>query len=97
MQDKTYDYGMIGIGTMGRNLVLNMNDHGYSVAGLDKNTEQVNMFKKEAGTRNVFATSDLKEFLSVLKTPRSIIMLVPAGKIVDAVIEELKPFLSEDD
>ncbi|MEO6132481.1 MAG: NADP-dependent phosphogluconate dehydrogenase [Saprospiraceae bacterium] len=97
MKETAYDYGMIGIGTMGRNLVLNMNDHGYTVAALDKNIDQVNIFKKEAGTRSVFATSDLKEFLNAVKTPRAIIMLVPAGKIVDAVIEELKPFLTKDD
>lgn len=97
MTQKTFDFGMIGIGTMGRNLVLNMNDHGYSVAALDKNKDQVDLFKKIAGDRNIYATSDIHEFIKALKTPRAIILLVPAGKIVDAVIAELTPLLSQDD
>ncbi len=97
MAEQKYDYGMIGLGTMGRNLVFNMGDHGYSVAGFDKDTSQVELLKKETGKQTVFATSNLKEFLAVLKLPRVIIMLVPAGKIVDDVINELNPFLSEND
>ncbi|MBC7426930.1 MAG: NADP-dependent phosphogluconate dehydrogenase [Bacteroidia bacterium] len=97
MKEHKYDYGMIGIGTMGLNMVFNMNDHGFSVIGYDKNTTQVDTFNKEAGERNIFATTDLKEFIGSLKTPRAIIMLVPAGKIVDEVINELKPLLSEND
>src|ERR1700751_2088368 len=97
MPELHYDYGMIGLGTMGRNLVFNMNDHGYSVAGFDKNNSQVEMLQKEAEERNVFATADLNEFLNALKNPRVIFLLVPAGKIVDEVIAELKPFLSGND
>ncbi|MEP7168156.1 MAG: NAD(P)-binding domain-containing protein, partial [Bacteroidota bacterium] len=85
MAEQKYDYGMIGLGTMGRNLVFNMNDHGYSIAGFDKNNSQVEACKKEAVNRNIFATTQLNEFLDALKTPRVIIMLVPAGKIVDDV------------
>ncbi|MEO7264422.1 MAG: NADP-dependent phosphogluconate dehydrogenase [Ferruginibacter sp.] len=92
-----YDFGMIGLGTMGRNLMLNMNDHGFSVMGYDKNAAQVEAVTKEAGERTIAATSNLEEFIRSLKTPRSIIMLVPAGKIVDDVINELKPLLSEND
>jgi 6-phosphogluconate dehydrogenase len=88
---------MIGLGTMGRNLVYNMSDHGYTVIGFDKNNSQVETLKKEAGNDKVFATSNLDEFLKALKTPKVIMMLVPAGKIVDEVINELKPFLSEND
>jgi len=97
MAEEKYDYGMIGLGTMGRNLVLNMSDHGYSVIGFDKNSSQVETLKKEAGDRNVFATSDLNGFVKGLKIPRVIMLLVPAGKIVDEVIAELKPLLSEND
>jgi 6-phosphogluconate dehydrogenase len=97
MVEENYDFGMIGIGTMGRNLVLNMSDHGYSVAAIDRNIDQVELLKKEADGRNVFATSDENEFLNALKTPRAIIILVPAGKIVDAVIGEYAPLLTEND
>ena len=97
MEEQKFDYGMIGLGTMGRNLVYNMGDHGYTVIGFDKNNSQVETLKKEAGNDKVFATSNLDEFLKALKTPKVIMMLVPAGKIVDEVINELKPFLSEND
>ena len=92
-----YDYGMIGLGTMGRNLLYNINDHGYSIAGFDKDRSQVKILENEAGKRNVLATSDLGKFIKALKTPRVIILLVPAGKIVDDVIAELVPHLSKSD
>lgn len=97
MKEQKFDYGMIGLGTMGRNLVYNMTDHGYTVIGFDKNKSQVETLKKEAGNEKIFATSNLDEFLKALKTPKVIMMLVPAGKIVDEVINELKPFLSKND
>jgi len=97
MSEKKYEYGMIGLGTMGRNLLLNMSDHGYSVVGFDKNTKQTDLLKKEAGARNILSAGDLQEFVNALTSPRAIILLVPAGKIVDDVINELKPLLSEND
>src|ERR1700728_4235653 len=95
--EKQYDFGMIGLGTMGRNLVYNINDHGYGVAGFDKNTEQVDVFNKEAAGKKIFGTTVLKDFIDSLKQPRVIMFLVPAGPIVDSVVAELKPFLSKDD
>jgi len=97
MQDKTYDYGMIGLGTMGRNLVYNMCDHGYSVAGFDKDAAKVDALANEAQGRNVFGAHELKDFLDALKAPKVIMLLVPAGKIVDSVVDELKPLLSKED
>jgi 6-phosphogluconate dehydrogenase len=92
-----YDFGMIGLGTMGRNLLYNMNDHGFSVSGFDKDTKQVDTLVKESVGKKIYGTSVLKDFIDSLKQPRAIVMLVPAGKIVDSVIEEVKPFLSKDD
>lgn len=97
MEETNYDYGMIGLGTMGRNLLLNMSDHGYGVAGFDKNKEQVDALKKEGAGKKILATEDLKKFIQALKIPRVIILLVPAGKIVDEVLEELKPLLTKED
>lgn len=97
MENQKYEYGMIGLGTMGQNLVYNMTDHGYTVMGYDKNNSQVEDFNKEAKNDLSHGTTNLEEFLNHLKSPKVILMLVPAGKIVDAVINELKPFLSEDD
>ena len=97
MAAQQFDYGMIGLGTMGRNLVFNINDHGYDVAGFDKDPAQVELLTREGGNRHVLATTDLNEFVHALKTPRTIFLLVPAGKIVDEVIAELKPLLAEND
>jgi 6-phosphogluconate dehydrogenase len=92
-----YDYGMIGLGTMGRNLVYNMCDHGYSVAGFDKDTAKVSALEKYADGRKVQGATNLKDFFALLKSPRVIMLLVPAGPPVDAVVNELIPFLSKDD
>ncbi len=96
MEDK-YDYGMIGLGTMGCNLVLNMSDHGYSVAGFDKSTVQTDNLNKLAEGKKVKAFNDTAGFVHALSTPRVIMLLVPAGKIVDAVIESLRPFIGDED
>jgi 6-phosphogluconate dehydrogenase len=97
MANDQYDYGMIGLGTMGRNLVFNMCDHGYSVAGFDKDTKSVDAFNNGTEGRKVFGTIDISEFIRSLKTPRVIMLLVPAGAVVDAVVDDLKPFLSASD
>lgn len=97
MSDKKYDFGMIGLGTMGRNLLLNMADSGFHVSGYDKNPEAVSMLEKESEGISVQAYSDLEAFISELNTPRALMMLVPAGKIVDDVIESLLPYLHQGD
>jgi 6-phosphogluconate dehydrogenase len=98
MDKNLYDFGMIGLGTMGSNLLLNMADHGFSVIGYDKNAEKTKAFEKSAteGT-TVKGVNTLEELISQLKTPRKIMMLVPAGKPVDSVISELKPLLQKGD
>jgi len=90
-------FGMIGLGTMGRNLVLNMADHGFSVAGYDRNTDQLNRLLEEGKGKTVQALPTMEAFVNSLETPRRIMMLVPAGKIVDAVIDEIKPLLQPGD
>ena len=88
---------MIGLGVMGRSLLLNMADHGYAVAGHDKDASKVNSLNEEGKDKDVQGFSDAKEFIASLTTPRAIMMLVPAGKIVDAVIEEMTPLLEKGD
>src|SRR3954467_5778628 len=92
-----YAFGMIGLGTMGRSLLLNMADHGYAVAGHDKDAAKVASLNQEGGGLAVKGFGDVKEFIASLTTPRAIMMLVPAGKIVDSVIEELTPLLEKGD
>jgi 6-phosphogluconate dehydrogenase len=92
-----YAFGMIGLGTMGRSLLLNMADHGYAVAGLDQDASKVTSLNEEGKDQDVKGFSDPKEFVQSLTTPRAIMMLVPAGKIVDAVIAEMTPLLDKGD
>ncbi|HMG94145.1 MAG TPA: NADP-dependent phosphogluconate dehydrogenase [Chryseolinea sp.] len=94
---KDYVLGMIGLGTMGRNLLLNMADHGYKVAGHDKDQSKIDLLIKEFSKENVKGFHSVNEFVESLKKPRAIMMLVPAGKIVDQVIAEIAPLLDEGD
>lgn len=96
--DKKYDFGMIGLGVMGMNLLYNMADHGYSVMGLDLDQNKATALEKGApeGTQ-VKGTTDTKTFIESLAKPRKITLLVPAGKPVDAVVGSLLPFLEEGD
>ena len=92
-----YDFGMIGLGTMGRNLLLNMSDHGVAGAGYDKDATKGALLEQECTHNNVKGFSEIKEFIASLKSPKAVMMLVPAGPIVDSVIEELLPLLDKGD
>ncbi len=98
MENVRYDFGMIGLGTMGSNLLLNMADHGFSVIGYDKNIDKTTQLKKHAtSTAIIEGVNTLQEMVSRLKTPRKLMMLVPAGNAVESVINELKPLLEKGD
>jgi 6-phosphogluconate dehydrogenase len=97
MENQKYDIGMVGLGVMGRNLVLNIADHGFSVVGLDKNPKQVQALEKEADGRKVHGVEDIEAFIKYLKKPRAVMMLVPAGPPVDSVIQDLIPHLEPGD
>ncbi|MDO7846434.1 NADP-dependent phosphogluconate dehydrogenase [Hymenobacter sp. M29] len=92
-----YSFGMIGLGTMGRNLLLNLADHNFGVAGYDKDADKVRLLAEEGAGKPVTGFSELAPFLNSLQTPRSVMLLVPAGKIVDSVIAELQPLLAPGD
>lgn len=93
-----YNYGVIGLGVMGRNLLYNIADNGFSTAGFDLDEEKVKELHNGAtpGTA-VKGTASLEDFVSALESPRKIILMVPAGKPVDAVLENITPLLSPKD
>jgi 6-phosphogluconate dehydrogenase len=97
MNKQKYDLGMIGLGVMGRNLVLNIADHGYAVAGYDKDSKQVQALRAEAEGRDIFGAENIEMFVEALRMPRKIMLLVPAGPVVDAVIQNLLPHLDAND
>src|SRR5579884_492343 len=91
------ELGMVGLGVMGRNLLLNIADHGYPVAGYDKDPDRVRALLEEAGPRPAGGATSVAEFAAMLRPPRAVMMLVPAGPAVDAVIRDLLPLLSPGD
>jgi 6-phosphogluconate dehydrogenase len=91
------DIGMVGLGVMGRNLLLNMADHGFAVAGYDKDPAKVEALRQEAKDSAIRAAGDIAGFVAQLRRPRAIMMLVPAGPPVDAVINDLRPHLEAGD
>ncbi len=90
------DIGIIGLGVMGRNLALNIHDHGFSVSGFDLDQSKIESLQQESNYE-VYAATNLTDFIQSLKKPRTVIVLVPAGKRVDIVIDELTPLLETGD
>ncbi|MEL6390678.1 MAG: NADP-dependent phosphogluconate dehydrogenase [Bacteroidota bacterium] len=97
MSAAQYDFGMIGLGVMGRNFILNVADNGFSAIGMDRSDDQVEALLDEGKGKPVTATTDLATFISSLSVPRRIMLLVPAGKIVDNVINDLLEHVEEGD
>jgi len=97
MDQQLYDFGMIGLGVMGRNFLLNVADDGFGALGTDINQEAVQSLNEEGEGMRVKGVATQAEFVQLLSRPRKIMLLVPAGKIVDKVIEGLLPLLDEDD
>jgi 6-phosphogluconate dehydrogenase len=92
-----YELGMVGLGVMGRNLLLNMADHGFSVAGYDQDPSQVVALRKEAADRDICAADNVDDFTALLRPPRAVMLLVPAGAPVDSAIKDLLPHLDQGD
>ncbi|MFT6809246.1 MAG: 6-phosphogluconate dehydrogenase [Saprospiraceae bacterium] len=97
MSKGQYDFGMIGLGVMGRNFILNVADSGYSAIGLDTSKDKAQALNEESEGKNAEGTTNIKTFVSSLKSPRKIMLLVPAGKVVDIVIEDLLKHVDEGD
>jgi len=97
MTKKKYEIGMVGLGVMGRNMLLNMAEHGFAAAGYDKDTKRVAQLRDEAGDLPVQGAEDMANFVALLRKPRAVMMLVPAGPIVDSVIHDLLPHLEKGD
>jgi len=96
--EPTADIALIGLAVMGQNLILNMNDHGFTVVAYNRTVSKVDDFlgKEAQGTRVIGAHS-IEEMVSHLKRPRRVMMLVKAGKPVDEFIDQIIPHLEPGD
>lgn len=91
------DLGMVGLGVMGRNLLLNAADKGFSVAGYDRVSEQRQALRDEAGGKDISVAESIAALVSMLQPPRAVMLLVPSGPSVDDVIGELAKNLMRGD
>jgi 6-phosphogluconate dehydrogenase len=93
-----YDIGLIGLAVMGENLVLNMEDHGFSVAVFNRTTSKVDNFVQgRAKGKNIKGCYSIEELVQSLKRPRKVMLLVKAGAPVDEFIEMIMPYLEKGD
>src|ERR1041384_1381886 len=96
--DSQADIALIGLAVMGQNLILNMNDHGFTVVAYNRTVSKVDEFlAKEAKGTNVLGAHSIEEMVGMLKKPRRIMLMVKAGKPVDEFIETLLPHLEAGD
>ena len=93
------EIGLIGLGTMGAALALNIADNGFDIAVWNRTEATTQRFVAEAGAlcERITGTQTLEEFVASIAPPRAIILMVPAGKVVDDQIAALRPLLGPDD
>jgi len=97
MENKA-DIGIVGLAVMGENLVLNMESKGFTVAVYNRTVEKVDNFTNgRANGKNIIGAHSIEEFVGSLKSPRKIMLMVKAGKPVDAFIDQVIPHLQEGD
>jgi 6-phosphogluconate dehydrogenase len=97
--EPTADIALIGLAVMGQNLILNMNDHGYTVVAYNRTVSKVDEFLNDAakGRKTILPARSVEEMVSLLKRPRKIMLMVKAGSAVDDFIETLLPHLEPGD
>ncbi|KAK0056780.1 6-phosphogluconate dehydrogenase decarboxylating [Biomphalaria pfeifferi] len=98
MSEKKGDIALIGLAVMGQNLILNMNDHGFTVVAFNRTVSKVTEFlNNEAKNTNVIGATSMEDMVSKLKKPRRVMLLVKAGSAVDSFIDSLVPLLEKGD
>jgi 6-phosphogluconate dehydrogenase len=96
--EPTADIALIGLAVMGQNLILNMNDNGFTVVAFNRTVSKVDEFlNKEAKGTKIIGAHSIEEMVALLKRPRRIMLMVKAGKAVDEFIEHLIPHLEPGD
>ncbi len=94
---KLAQFGVIGLGVMGQNLALNIEDHGQSVAVWNLEPEWVKRFVDANDGKQIIGTTELAEFVRALERPRRMLMMIKAGAPVDEMLDRIAPLLQEGD
>lgn len=89
--------GVVGMAVMGKNLALNIESRGYTVAVFNRTTSKAKAVVDENSDKNLVFTETVEEFVNSLEKPRRILLMVQAGKATDATISQLMPLLDKDD
>src|SRR5579863_9892308 len=97
--EQTADIALIGLAVMGQNLILNMNDHGYTVVAYNRTVSKVDEFLNDAakGRKTIIGAKSIEELAGLLKRPRKVMLMVKAGQAVDDFIEHVLPHLEPGD
>src|SRR4029453_10225372 len=90
-------FGVIGLGTMGRNLALNIEEHGFPVAVWNLEPEWTDAFLRDHPAAKFAGAKTLNALVAALERPRRGLMMIPAGNPVDQMIEQLSPLLEPGD
>lgn len=91
------DVGVIGLAVMGQNLVLNIVEHGYTVAVFNRTTKTMEDFVRQSQKSNIIGSETISELVASLKHPRKVLLMLKAGKAVDDTINVLMPLLEQGD
>jgi len=99
LMEQKADIALIGLAVMGQNLILNMNDHGYTVVAYNRTTSKVGDFLNDAakGRETILGAHSIQEMAGLLKRPRKVMLMVKAGQAVDDFIELVLPCLEPGD
>ena len=93
----TADFGVVGLAVMGRNLALNVESRGYTVAVYNRSSARTEDLVQTHSDKKFVPGYTVEDFVKSIKAPRRILLMVKAGAGTDAVIEELLPFLEKGD
>ena len=97
--EKKGDIAVVGLAVMGQNLILNMNDNGFTVVAHNRTSSKIDDFLADAakGRDTILGAKTVEETVNLLKGPRKIMLMVKAGAVVDDFIEKFLPYLEKGD